>query len=409
MATSIPTTLSPTTLITTTSIPTTDSNYKMSFWEENEQLLIGIVAGFVVISLALVTYYCVAYRKQNLSNGEYIKNALVAIIGIGDYDHINVENSDIADGYLADIPVNIDIDNLKMLFGSLLNYTVIPTEFKSYWTEQEVIDFLTTDIGAELFDTNNSLKYDGLVICVSCHGIENKIITSDYRTIEKSVIHRIISINHPLVREIPRIVIFDSCEGSAQREYIRASTINTSQYTMSDVKSKDEENEHKYAHVDQGKVIELVDISTGMEWTHDTKNPDYKLAQIHASNVGFQAKCSTTKGSYLIYEFIKAMMSNIEENKDLFLVEIMDEIQRYLHDDVGKQQIITNYNSFTQYLRFKVKNVESEVVSDENNQEQDMIGIEMKPNSGKHTGDKQISNDLNTYLLDSNLKDICIK
>eukprot|EP01084_Bolivina_argentea_P052822 96993_1 len=347
-------TINPTTqlIIESTIYSTFATDGAKNIWLEYENLMIGIATTFAVtICLALLIYFIMC-RNKNQFNGEYVKNALVAIIAIGHYDNPDmIQEPDVKDGYLMDLPVDLDVNNINILFGSSLNYNVLPTELKIHWTEQEVVDFLTNDVGNELFDDDENLKYDALVVCVSCHGIQNKIVTSDYRTIEKSVIHRIVSINHPKVREIPRIFVFDSCDGSAKREYIRSSTIAMSQYTVS---LEGEENEQKQGQYIVGKGIELVDISTGMEWTENTNNPDYKLAQIHAANKGFQAKCSTIIGSYLIYEFTKAMKNSIAKKQNKTLSTIFEEIQNKLHES-GKQQTINTFNNGTGHLRFVKK------------------------------------------------------
>ena len=38
-------------------------------------------------------------------------------------------------------------------------------------------------------------------------------------------------------------------------------------------------------------------------WMHDENNPDYKLAIIHAANIGFKSKMSVETGSFLLTEF----------------------------------------------------------------------------------------------------------
>ena len=357
--------------------PTSHSKTSNENISNKNDIIIWIVIGvFVVItSLSLFIYYSLCYTNKQI-NGQYIKNGLVAIIAIGDYEYDDdiMDNPDIIDGYLIDLPVDRDIENLEDLFN-LLNYKVIPNKFKMSWTEHEVIDFLTNDIGKELFDDNNELRYDGLIVCVSCHGMENKIITSDYRTIEKSVIHRIISINHPKAREIPRIFLFDSCDGSAQREYIRASTINTSQYVAVSDEKEEEKNDVDVMDKAYGKCTELKDISADNAWTHTTKNPDYKLVQIHASNPGFQAKCCSSKGSYLIYEFTQKILDNLDQKQNKSLTTICEEIQNKLHD-LGKQQTTNVFNNGTGHLQF-VKNTKTEAIHIDTNDEHQDLKIEL--------------------------------
>eukprot|EP01084_Bolivina_argentea_P209655 357077_1 len=337
---------------------TRPSNTTFHFDSEYETLTDGFeplfIIGVIGISSLIIIFICLCViircilpkndrqDYQQINNGEHISNALAVVITIAHYDHsYNVTNinpdPELENAFLQDIPVEKDSESLKKLFD-VLNYTVIPCKNKFNWTEKEIITYLKEDVVKELFSDDNNLKYDGLIVCLSCHGEENKIITSDYCAIEKSVIHRIISINKPMVREIPRIFIYDSCEGSSERIYYRQSTIGTT-----DIET-----------VDKGKGVSLNQISTGTEWTHSTKNPDYKLAQIHASNPGFQAKCNSLFGSYLIFEFVQKMMNNVENNINEPLITICEEIQNKLHDS-GKQQIYFIFNNNTSNLHL-IKN-----------------------------------------------------
>eukprot|EP01084_Bolivina_argentea_P154636 269524_1 len=172
--------------------------------------IISICIGTAVILLIIVVIIlCVWVKRKGekysaiktvesveSDNDEYIRNALVVIIAIGCYEPNN--NSDLQNICLKQLPLKNDIDNLNELFDDLLNYKVIPTEFKMSWTEHELITFLKEDVCQQLFDNNmdNELQYDGLIVCISCHGMKHTIITSDYKIIEKTVIHRIIS-KHP--------------------------------------------------------------------------------------------------------------------------------------------------------------------------------------------------------------------
>ena len=56
-------------------------------------------------------------------------------------------------------------------------------------------------------------EHDSLIVIVSCHGIQDHIITSDYKKINKDTIHRIFSVICPSLRDIPGIFMYDSCDG----------------------------------------------------------------------------------------------------------------------------------------------------------------------------------------------------
>eukprot|EP01084_Bolivina_argentea_P140499 246977_1 len=161
-------------------------------------------------------------------------------------------------------------------------------------------------------------------------GKKNQIITSDYRTIEKAALHRIISVSFPKTRTIPRLFVFDSCEGSYQKEFIRYlsrnSTNNLSQYIPLELQI---DSETSLLNNESNKCIKVDDLSTTVMWNQFTKNPDYLLAQVHAANTGFQAKCNTTFGSYLIYEFVRKMA---EHGQTESLSTMLGDIQNKLHD-----------------------------------------------------------------------------
>ncbi len=321
-------------------------------------IVVATVLLLIVLCSIIIIYRSIRNRDKNRNMNEFISNALVVVIGIGDYENIQSNDPDI-DANCQNLPVEKDIDNMFQLFDNLLNYKVIPPKKlqTTHWTETKLINLLKTEIGNELFDENNELQYDGFILCISAHGITNKIITSDYRTIEKSAIHRIISLEYPKIRSIPRIFIYDSCNGTEERRYtFRASTISSA---------------------DISKCIELEAVSSGVnQWTQKL-NPDYKLVQINASNLGFQAKCDLRFGSFLIYEFTQKMKQNIEKTENKTLATIFDEIQNDLHDR-GKQQTTNTFNNNTRNLRFKINTNPKNSKSETNKTAIELMCIENK-------------------------------
>eukprot|EP01084_Bolivina_argentea_P079785 144641_1 len=137
-------------------------------------------------------------------------------------------------------------------------------------------------------------------------------------------------------------------------ELIREATINTEEYTKNEEQKGLDTN--MGMNNDIGKVIELSHIENGTGitgWTSTTKNPDYKLVQINASNIGYQAKCDERFGSYLLYGFCNKMKDNIVKKQNKTLGEIFDSIQNELHD-LGKQQTTNIYYNNTRDLRLAV-------------------------------------------------------
>ncbi len=94
-----------------------------------------------------------------------------------------------------------------------------PDEPKIKWNKQELMDFLNErveSLAKNVFDPNNPNDggWDGLIFTISCHGISNNIITSDYGLVSKNKIHRIFSgPSYAVSREIPRVFMFDCCDG----------------------------------------------------------------------------------------------------------------------------------------------------------------------------------------------------
>eukprot|EP01084_Bolivina_argentea_P303762 524540_1 len=207
------------------------------------------------------------------------------------------------------------------------------------------------------FDENHKLKYDGLILCISAHGIEDHIITSDYKTINKTAIHRCISLRQVKARDIPRIHIFDSCEGSAER---RPSICSG------------DSDEYEIKKKEKGKYFGAENLENSLmnAWTDENSNPDFKLVEIHAANYGYQAKMNCRVGSYLLHQFAEKVTENINKNKNMTLGNMFDAIQNELHD-LGKQQIVKSFNNGTSFLRLKVNKVlnEQEDINDSTDME----------------------------------------
>eukprot|EP01084_Bolivina_argentea_P067119 122318_1 len=174
-----------------------------SIWHEYTLYFVILIVFGICLLILFVLLIIRNRKRKSKDEGNYISNALCVVIGIGIYEDEDLINDTDIDGYLKDLPVERDMEHLAQLFN-LLNYKMIPNitdQFQITWTEQEIINYFRNEIGKELFDDDKQLKYDGLFVILSCHGVENKIITSDYKTIEKNVLHRIISIEYPETRE----------------------------------------------------------------------------------------------------------------------------------------------------------------------------------------------------------------
>eukprot|EP01084_Bolivina_argentea_P105724 189331_1 len=311
------------------------------------------IIGIGVVLILFVIFMCICCIKKSKRKGVRVatesddktiplRNPMVVLIGIGSYDE-NVPNCDLFDETFTDLPIDVDIKNLICLFRNELGYQIYPEydeTIKTHWTQNELIELLKTQ--AELLENNiihNEDKFDGLILVLSSHGIQNHIVTSDHNMIEKHVIHRIFSIGHPKSRDIPRIVLLDSCDGDefskGARNRKQSDILISKQYGIKQLQS----SSHKAS------------------WEKGTLNPDYKLAVILSSNVGFRSNMSRSKGSYVIYKFVeKTKNCLIQYGESRILSELFDEIQQELGDD--KQLPVYMWNNGTGNVKLLISDME---------------------------------------------------
>ena len=296
------------------------------------------------ISIGVILYH----RKRHRSTDNLcIRNALVAMISIGDYANganISRRDKDVQ-GMYQNLPVEKDAETLQNLC-KYMNWTFISKreEVDTHWTEKEVMTFLQRDIGQVMFDNDGESNFDGLIVCVSCHGMKDKIVTSDMKTIERTVIHRTLSLKYPQLRDIPRIFVFDCCDGWDER---RAS-IPVAQEIAKDIElvMTDEGQSRKGTNLD-----DVQNMSTNA-WTSTTKNPDYNMVTVYAANSGFVAKMNYN-GSYLVYSLTDAIMENVERKQEKTLAEMLEDVQNRLHD-AGRQLPVSILNNHTRSLVFQM-------------------------------------------------------
>eukprot|EP01084_Bolivina_argentea_P022352 41531_1 len=343
---------------------TTHMTSKLKFW----QIILICVCSFS-LCLIITTIICY-YNKRNkrlsleLEQQEkctnYIKNPLVLCIGISSYEYVSNANLE-TEIYCQNLcGIDRDYENIKTLC-KLLNYDMYPKQEICEWTQSDIIKFIKemTELAATNIDTINEdvtnpnkkvNGYDGILCFFSGHGYKHSIVTSDCELIDKTAIHRLMTTNHPKLRDIPRVFVFDACNGDQLRGRHDASYNSESE--------TDTQND-SIGGTEKSKYFEVNDIqieqANNILWCADQKNPDYKLALINAANEGFQALMNSVNGSYLIYEFVKNVIENIGINNNLFLGDLIDSIQEDLHNR-GKQQITFSFNNQTRYLKFINKN-----------------------------------------------------
>ena len=301
-----------------------------------------------------------------------IRNALAVIICIAEYE----DNSEVEDLH----GIKKDYAKLHDLF-KYLNFTVIPLNRSTpyWWTEEDVINLLVKEVGDRLLDQMGELMYDALIVCISCHGLENSVITSNLRKIEKNVLHRAVSYFNPKVRDIPRIFIIDACDGPKARRFTvsqdawskvaRQLLMNDSDFESPTVASDDGVSprlqltetdstetgntvEIPLKKVQTGYQLSTLDEEESNHWTTTTKNPDHELAVICSANIGFQAKIRGDIGSDFMYRFTEKIKSSVEREDNRTLSSICYEIQKELESQ-GRSLPEFKFNNQTRQIVFQ--------------------------------------------------------
>ena len=279
---------------------------------------------------------------------------------------------------------------MSTFFGVTLNYEMIPKydtdkQIKTRWTKKEIIQLLKKN-AKYLDESVKNNKHDSLIVIISCHGIQDHIVTSDYKKINKDTIHRIFSVDYPSLRNIPGIFMYDCCDGD--NDMIRE-TRTESFDEPNDLQSELRKKSTKSIESDSRNVKNAYGTDKQI-WYKGEANPDYKLVIINASNKGFASQMGTKSGSFMIRKFTEKMHENLERPRDrLFLYQIFHEIQDELHEG-NKQLIEAKYNNKLEYIKFK-----------RNNEERDEQFVELT----NFKNDNNIPTD-STYLRVANLSDV---
>ena len=322
-----------------------------------DEYVAAIVAGslFIICIILLIVLYHRRKRKRKLEAlTTYIHNPMVIAIAIGKY---NKSHSFMKDYTFPNLDaIDTDIKNIHGLFQSTLNYKIFPKynidgKIKTHWKKKEIIDLLKKK-GKALDKAVKKNKYDGLIVIISCHGIQGHIITSDYKRINKDTIHRIFSVDYPSLRDIPCIFVYDCCDGDNDRDRIESRAAKNVSLAES---NKDEKKDSGRSEKEGFKDTTEIYGQDQKIWYKNEPNPDYKLVIINSSNTGFVSQMGSKSGSFMIQKFTEKMNENVEGRNKLFLNQILQEIQTELHDD-GKQLIEAKYNNKLEYIKFKKNN-----------------------------------------------------
>jgi len=341
----------------------------------------------------------VAIAKQTLS----VKNPMVLAVGIARYE--KKPTAPDFPGYVPDlVGLELDIKNTLRLFLTRLRYACFPhydlKAPKLSWTKAELEALL--EERAAVFEANlrsdSAEKFDGLICVVSCHGMKDQIITSDYKLLKTVEFHRFFSKGgHAMSRTVPRIFIFDCCHGNG--EYGKFVSLGKNKLSTDDEgmladmidansnpseggapnviaapnehgknaddteedseqkaaenesESEDESEDEFEEEVEEEKVAEC-SVSSEAMWALDTEHPDHQLAVLNASTWGFQSKLNVESGSYLIAGFVDRAEKQLKAKGCVprigaLFKEIQDELR-----ERNKQLPIYIWNGNTENITF---------------------------------------------------------
>eukprot|EP01083_Nonionella_stella_P145885 458123_1 len=383
-----------------------DDNPQIPIRGISEEIVAAIVLSALCIIGVTGSYVCVSHTKRKRNKEAlttYIQNAMVIFIGIAEYEYEPSHPE--VDGYCANLDgIDVDEQNVSHFFGTALNYNIVSKQMQSKcaWTLKELRTFLEEN--AEELHSNVGTIYDGLVVILSAHGIKDYVVTSDYKKIAKTEIHRIFTVNKPQNRTIPRVFLFDSCDGPNVKQVgiIRgdkdddaaakgadtmqsvAELVEPNQTTDCDddamvdidldktharVSTKGHALEENPEFVLQASVPSVEDEGP---WLENEMSLDFRLVTIYAANEGFQSILNSKKGSYAIMKFIQKMNENQQNGNKKWLFEICDEIQSELHSH-GKQHTVSKFNDGMRYLKFKRNSNNNEKRTDGGNSKIELI------------------------------------
>eukprot|EP01084_Bolivina_argentea_P264870 448818_1 len=324
----------------------------------------GAIIGIVVAALllaAIVGYLIYYSRKRSkkireeqlkiqIENETYIEKVMVIFIGISTYAKDAPKNAGI-DIQCSDVGgIDVDYRNIHT-FCQRFNYELYPSEPKVKWTKDEILTLLKT-----CAEKANNANYDGILTFVSCNGYGKGIITSDYYLMDKIALHRLLSMNFPKLREIPRLFCYDTC--------------NINDQNIDDVDYYDDEENGNFG-VEQAQFNEQV-----RPWARDHKNPDFKLITVDHITDNIKSKSSIMDGSYFIHQLLKALMQNNTEYIGVILDDIQVENRKY-----AKGQMSKVFNNHTEYVKLKqndhnIDSTNANQSENDDNMTYDMIEME---------------------------------
>eukprot|EP01084_Bolivina_argentea_P259599 438073_1 len=343
--------------------------FKQDIIEQHTEIFEGLKSEYVAAMIVLTVFMVVLigffiYKYYHKQKAMILQNPLIVSLAIGVYDEEPSEPE--IDGYLADLNgIEVDIKNIASMFKEGLNYTLCPDYnqqkgIKQYWTKQEIIDLLKEQ---SLNLVNNQNVYDSLVVMMSAHGIDDCILSSDYKKIPKHDIHRLFTASNEEAvqnRNIPRIYIFDSCDGDQDRNPYSRDMVNAEKMEKGQPLNLKQENKSEEMIISPPITMQpqMSDI-----WSADEMNPDHKLVVINAANKNFESKMTTDLGSYFIDLFVKKIKENNSKHwfcsmgNKLYLGDIIGNIQNELEQRGKQLPTFQHFNETDKIIFVEHKNV----------------------------------------------------
>jgi len=154
--------------------------------------------------------------------------------------------------------------------------------------------------------------------------------------------------NKVAVRSIPRLFVFDCCDGQyAPDRLIRCI-----------VESNESKIGGKPSIVPQNGNENQFKVEWERPWPDKEHNPDHNLVVIHGANRGFQSHATKGYGSYLIHFLTKSLTKSLDQKcrrricGPRYLGQIMDEIQQVL-EEKERQLVVPVYINHTDRIVFR--------------------------------------------------------
>ena len=281
-----------------------------------------------------------------------MKNPLVVVLGIGEYDGNTFHNL---------IGVARDYFNIKYVFNHIRGYSIVyqtsrnriryinqatrcETDvidiFKLRWTEEEIEEF--NDYIADNILCNNphsdsddsksnsdklnedtiNEKHDGLIYFISCHGNREYVIyDSEGEEFNLSFLFdQFDNENCPYLRKMPKIYFLDCCRGS-----LKSKRKDDDTYTNDENESKDDEKQEITKGGQNNKRGKAQDR---------TYIKDRDIYKVFANTDGHATVDGGMTGGYLIQSVAKAFHKNRIFNKEF--EDICNHVSKIMLTAMGK-------------------------------------------------------------------------